>query len=67
MFNSNEVTVSNGRGQFLTRNNGSSGGRIDKLEIQNNVFKGVKNENDLFKNVTHVGKRKVKKNSISRY
>ena len=66
VFNSNEVTVSNGRGQFLTRNNGSSGGRIDKLEIQNNVFKGVKNENDLFKNVTNVGKRKVKSNRISR-
>ena len=67
VFNSNEVTVSNGRGQFLTRNHGSSGGRIDKLEIQNNVFKGVKNENDMFRNVTNVGKRKIKKNSISRY
>lgn len=66
VFNNNEVTITNGRGQFMTRSHGNSGGRIDKLEIQNNVFKGVKNENDLFKNVTNVGKRKVKSNRISR-
>ena len=50
----------------MTRNSGSSGGRIDKLEIQNNVFNGVKSENDLLKNLTNVGKRKVKNNRISR-
>lgn len=66
VFNSNVVTVSNGRGQFLTRSHGSSGGRIDKLEIQNNVFKGVKSESDMLKNVTNVGKRKVKSNRSSR-
>ena len=66
VFNSNVVTVSNGRGQFLTRSHGSSGGRIDKLEVQNNVFKGVKSESDMLKNVTNAGKRKVKSNRISR-
>ena len=67
VFNNNEVTVGSGGGEFMTRNSGKSSGRIERLEIQNNVFKGVKNENDMFKNVTNVGKRKVKKNSISRY
>ena len=66
MFNNNEVTITNGRGQFLTRSHGSSGGRIDKLEIQNNVFKGVKSESDMLKNVTNAGKRKVKSNRSSR-
>lgn len=66
VFNSNVVTISNGRGQFLTRSHGSSGGRIDKLEVQNNVFKGVKSESDMLKNVTNVGKRKVKSNRSSR-
>ena len=66
VFNNNVVTVNNGRGQFLTRNNGSSGGRIDNLEIQNNVFNGITSEKDMFKNVTNVGKRKIKSNRISR-
>ena len=67
VFNNNEVTVGSGGGQFMTRGSGNSGGRIERLEVQNNVFKGVKNENDLFKNVTNVKKRKVKSNRISRY
>ena len=66
VFNSNEVTVNQGSGQFMTRNSGTSSGRIDKLEIQNNVFKGVLNENDMFKNLPKVKKRTVRSNKLSR-
>lgn len=66
VFNSNEVTVNNGSGKFMTRGNKSCCERFDKLEIQNNVFKGIKNETDMLKNVINVGKRKVKSNRISR-
>lgn len=65
VFNSNEVNVGKGKGQFIIRN-GKSNGRIDQLEIQNNVFKGVKSENDMLKNATSVGKRKIKSNRITR-
>ena len=66
VFNRNVVTVNNSRGQFLTRSHGNKGGRIDKLEIQNNVFNGIKSEADMLKNVTNVGKRKVRSNTIKR-
>lgn len=66
VFNNNEVTVNKGSGQFLTRKNGKAGGRFDKLEIKSNVFKGVKSENDMLKNVTNVSKRKVNSNRYSR-
>lgn len=65
MFKNNEVTVSKGNGQFMTSKDKSKS-RIDKLEIRNNVFKGVKSESDMLKNATNVKKRKVSNNRISR-
>ena len=66
IFNNNAVTSSNRSGRFFTRSSGSSNGRIDQLEMQNNVIKGVNSETDMLKSLTNVGKRKVKRNSISR-
>ena len=40
--------------------------RFDKLEVKNNVIKGVKNEQEMLKNVTNVGKRKLSNNRLSR-
>lgn len=66
IFNNNAVTSSNRSGRFFTRSSGSSNGRIDQLEMQNNVIKGVNSETDMLKSLTNVGKRKLKRNSISR-
>lgn len=65
MFKNNDVTVNTGNGQFMTRKQKSQN-RIDKLEIKNNVFKGVKSESEMLKNATNVRKRKISNNSISR-
>jgi hypothetical protein len=40
--------------------------RFDKLEVSNNVFRGVNSEQDMLKQVTNTKKRKVKSNSYSR-
>ena len=63
-FNNNDVTIKSGNGQFITGS--SDKAKFDKLEIQNNVFRGVKGEQDLFRNVNRVNKRRVSHNSISR-
>ena len=63
-FNNNDVTIKSGNGQFITGS--SDKAKFDKLEIQNNVFRGVKGEQDLFRNVNRVSKRKVSHNAISR-
>jgi hypothetical protein len=41
--------------------------RFERLEVQGNIFKGVRNEKEMFRNVTNVRKRTVKSNRISRY
>ena len=66
IFNNNEVTVNNGWGKFMVRSNKGCCERFDKLEIKNNVFKGIKSEADMLKIVTNVGKRKVNSNTIKR-
>ena len=63
-FNNNDVTIKSGNGQFITGS--SDKAKFDKLEIQNNVFRGVTGEQDLFRNVNRVSKRKVSHNAISR-
>lgn len=63
-FNNNDVTIKSGNGQFITGS--SDKAKFDKLEIQNNVFRGVTGEQDLFRNVNRVNKRRVSHNSISR-
>ena len=66
VFNLNHVTVSTGDGQFMTHwgKNSTHDYRFDRLEVKNNIFRGVKNEREMFKNVTNVKKRNVKSNSI---
>lgn len=68
VFNQNDVTVKDGKGQFMTHwSKGSSNKmRFDKLEVRDNVIRGIKSESDLFRNVTNVKKRKVSNNRISR-
>ena len=69
VFNSNDVTVTSGDGQFMTHTGKSSTNsmRFDRLEVRGNIFKGVRNENEMFRNVTNVRKRNVSSNRISRY
>ena len=69
VFNYNDVTVASGDGQFMTHWGKSSTNsmRFNQLEVKGNVFKGVKSESELFRNVTNVRKRKVSSNRISRY
>lgn len=68
VFNYNNVTVADGDGQFMTHwgKNSTNSMRFDKLELKGNVFKGVKSESDMLRNVTNVKKRKVSSNRISR-
>lgn len=69
IFNNNEVTVAKGNGQFMTHKSSKGSTRsmrFDKLEVKNNVIKGVKNEQEMLKNVTNVGKRKLSNNRLSR-
>jgi hypothetical protein len=40
--------------------------RFDRLEVTNNVMKGVKGEAQLLKNITNVKKRSLKSNSYMR-
>ena len=63
-FNNNDVTVKSGNGQLLTAPSGNI--KFDKLEVQNNIFRGVKSEQDMLRNVTNVKKRRVSHNSISK-
>ena len=69
VFNNNEVTVSSGDGRFMTHWSKASTNtmQFNRLEVKNNVFRGVKSERDMFKNVTKVKKRVVNSNSYSRY
>ena len=68
VFNSNDVTVSSGDGEFMSHwgKNSTNDYRFDRLEVKNNIFRGVKNERELFKNVTNVKKRTVTSNQIKR-
>lgn len=68
VFNNNHVTVDSGDGQFMTHwGKGSTHSmRFNKLEVKDNIFNGVRSEQDLFKNVTNVGKRTVRSNTIKR-
>ena len=67
-FNNNLVTVKDGHGELMTHWSkvSTDSMRFDKLEVTNNVLKGVKNEAELLRNITNVNKRKVRNNTISR-
>lgn len=67
VFNNNNVTVTQGSGQFMTHwsKNSTHDYRFERLEVKNNVFRGVKNEREMFKNITNVGKRSVRNNTIT--
>ena len=68
VFNNNDVTVKGGGGQFMTHwgKNSTRDYRFNRLEVKNNIIRGVNSEQDMFKNVTNVGKRKVSSNAVSR-
>ena len=68
VFNNNDVTVTSGDGQFMTHwgKNSTRDYRFDRLEVKNNIIRGVKSERELFKNVTNVKKRNVGTNQITR-
>ena len=68
VFNNNDVTVKDGKGRFMTHWSKRSLNkmRFDRLEVRDNVMRGIKSESDLFCNVTNVKKRKVSNNRISR-
>ena len=69
VFNYNDVTVTSGGGEFMTHwdKKSTNSMRFDKLELKGNVFKGVKSEKEMLRNVTNVKKRKVNSNRVSRY
>ena len=66
IFNNNQVTVNSGSGRLMTHWDKTSleSKRFDKLEVKNNIFKGVKNEQDLLRHITNTGKRSITGNSI---
>ena len=68
VFRNNDVTVTSGSGEFMTHWSkvSTKNFRFDRLDVQNNVFRGVKTERDFFKNVTNTGKRTVRSNTITR-
>ena len=68
VFNSNVVTVKDGNGELMTHwaKGATSAMRFDRLEVTNNVMKGVKGEAQLLKNITNVKKRSLKSNSYMR-
>ena len=69
VFNYNDVTVTSGDGEFMTHwgKKSTNSMRFDQLELKGNVFKGVRNESDMLRNVTNVKKRKVNSNKYSRF
>lgn len=64
-FTHNDVTVIPGNGKFLIQWGSGSDNRMrfQRLEITNNVFHGVKGEQEMLKNIRNIGKRKVKANT----
>lgn len=66
VFTNNDVTINGGGGQFMTHSSKTSARsmRFDRLEVRNNVFKGVNSEREMLQNVTNVKKRTVKGNKI---
>ena len=69
VFNNNDVTVKKGNGQLMThwdKKFSTSKLRFERLEVSNNVFKGVKNEEELLRNMTNVKKRTVRNNIVKR-
>lgn len=64
VFNNNDVTVTTGDGRFMTHwsNESTDKMKFDRLEVRNNVFRGVKGEQDMFKKITNVKKRSLRSN-----
>ena len=69
IFNSNDVTVSGGNGQFMMHwgKNSTNSMKFNRLEVRNNIFRGVKNERELLQNATNVKKRVVNTNTFTSY
>ena len=67
-FNNNDVTVSSNDGRFMTHYTKASTDdmKFERLEVKNNLFRGVKSEQDMFKKITSVKKRSIRSNSYLR-
>lgn len=68
VFNNNDVTVSTGDGRFMTHwsNASTDAMKFERLEVKNNVFRGVKGETDMFSKMTNVKKRTLRSNKFTR-
>ena len=68
VFNNNDVTISSGDGRFMTHwsNVSTDAMKFERLEVKNNVFRGVKGEQDMFKKITNVKKRSIRSNKYGR-
>ena len=67
VFNNNEVKINGGNGKlFNSRSQSSSSGKtkLDRIEIKNNVFSGVKNEQEMFKYLPDTSKKNLGANVI---
>ena len=67
IFNNNDVTVKDGKGQFMTHWSKRALNKMcfERLEVRGNILRGVKSDSDLFRNITNVKKRKISNNKIS--
>lgn len=65
IFNNNDVTVTSGDGRFMTHwsNVSTDSMKFERLEVKNNIFRGVKSEQDMFKKITNNKKRSIRSNS----
>ena len=68
VFNNNDVTVSSGDGRFMTHYSNASTNemKFEKLEMKNNVFRGVKGESDMLKKITNLKKKRLSANKYGR-
>lgn len=68
VFNNNDVTVSSGDGRFMTHwsNASTDAMKFERLEVKNNIFRGVKSEQDMFKKITNVKKKRLSSNKYGR-
>ena len=64
IFNNNDVTITTKDGRFMTHwsNASTDAMKFELLEVKNNVFRGVKGEQDMFKKITNVKKRRLSSN-----
>lgn len=67
-FCNNDVTVKTGDGRLLNHYSKTSTDamKFERLEVRGNIFRGVKGEQDVFKKITNVKKRRLSSNRYVR-